>query len=116
MGKTVSEDVVRLAMRRTNEKTGFGWLSSQIIGSIAPALSLPWILDIDETVRSMATSRGKPGDPATSTTAISWRVFSPLRHLKKVSGFEASIRGHLSCLHTSHNVFFLQKIHTVAIG
>jgi hypothetical protein len=53
MRKTVSEDVVRLAMKRMNEAEGLGWLSSQILDSIAPALVLPWILDIDVTVKPL---------------------------------------------------------------
>jgi hypothetical protein len=53
MGGTVSEDVVRMAMRRINETTGQNWLSSHILNSIAPALSLPWILDIDVTVKPL---------------------------------------------------------------
>ena len=53
MDKTVSEDVVRLAMARIEEKAGLDWLCGQIVGSIAPALSLPWILDIDVTVKPL---------------------------------------------------------------
>jgi hypothetical protein len=50
MDKTVSEDVVRLAMARIDERAGLDWLCGQIVGSIAPALSLPWILDIISAV------------------------------------------------------------------
>lgn len=48
---TVSEDVVRLAMGRIDEDQGLDWLSEQITGSISPVLGLPWILDIDATVK-----------------------------------------------------------------
>ena len=37
-------------MYRIEEKAGFEWISTQILGSISPALGLPWILDIDVTV------------------------------------------------------------------
>lgn len=53
MDKTVSEDVVRLAMKRIDEAEGLDWLSSQVLDSIAPALALPWILDIDVTVNPL---------------------------------------------------------------
>jgi hypothetical protein len=53
MGGTVSEDAVRLAMGRIDETTGLDWLSGQILGSISPALGLPWILDIDVTVKPL---------------------------------------------------------------
>jgi hypothetical protein len=50
---TVSEDAVRLAMYRIEETAGLDWLSSHILGSISPALCLPWILDIDVTVKPL---------------------------------------------------------------
>ena len=53
MRGTVSEDVVRLAMYRIEETAGLDWLCSQILGSIAPVLGLPWILDIDVTVKPL---------------------------------------------------------------
>ena len=51
MSGVVSEDAVRLAMGRIEETAGLDWLSSQILASISPALCLPWILDIDVTVK-----------------------------------------------------------------
>ena len=53
MDGTVSEDAVRLAMYRIPETAGLDWLSSQILDTIAPALGLPWILDIDVTVKPL---------------------------------------------------------------
>ena len=50
---TVSEDAVRLAMDRINESAGLDWLSTQILGSISPVLGLPWILDMDVTVKPL---------------------------------------------------------------
>ena len=53
MKGTVSEDAVRMAMRRISGTDGLNWLSSQTLSSIAPALGLPWILDIDVTVKPL---------------------------------------------------------------
>ncbi len=53
MDGTVSDDVVYLAMCRIPETKGLDWLSSQILGPISPALGLPWILDIDVTVKPL---------------------------------------------------------------
>jgi len=53
IGGTVSEDVVRQAMMRINETQGLEWLNQQVVSSIAPALKLPWILDIDVTVKPL---------------------------------------------------------------
>jgi|688.fasta_scaffold270308_1 hypothetical protein len=50
---TVSEDAVRLAMYRIEETAGLDWLSTQILGCISPALNLPWVLDIDVTVKPL---------------------------------------------------------------
>ena len=38
---TVSEDAVRLAMTCINETAGLDWFSTQIFGSISPALESP---------------------------------------------------------------------------
>ena len=35
------------------ETAGLDWLSTQILGCISPALGLPWILDIDVTVKPL---------------------------------------------------------------
>lgn len=53
MDGTVSEDAVRLGIGRIGERAGLDWLSGQILDSIAPALGLPWILDIDVTVKPL---------------------------------------------------------------
>jgi len=53
MSGTVSEDTVRGAMYRIKEEAGLDWLSTEILGSISPALGLPWILDIDVTVKPL---------------------------------------------------------------
>ena len=50
---TVSEDAVRLGMRRMEEKAGLHWISTQILSCISPMLVLPWSLDIDVTVKPL---------------------------------------------------------------
>jgi len=50
---TVSEDAVRMAMARINENQGLDWISDQLVESIAPALGLPWVLDMDVTVKPL---------------------------------------------------------------
>ena len=50
---TVSEDAVRLGMRRIEEKAGLDWISMQILGGISPVFGVPWILDIDVTVKPL---------------------------------------------------------------
>ena len=51
MSGVASEDAVRLAMGRIDEKPGLDWLSIQILASISPAFGFPWIPDIDVTVK-----------------------------------------------------------------
>lgn len=72
MGSTVSEDTVRAAMARIDEAEGLEWLAERILGTIAPALCQPWIMDIDVTVKPLYGSQQgaeagynprKPGRP-----------------------------------------------------
>jgi hypothetical protein len=53
MSGVASEDAIRLAMGRIDETIGLDWLSTQILASISPAFGLPWILDIDVTVKPL---------------------------------------------------------------
>ena len=53
MAKIVSEDVVRTALKRMDETQSLRWVQGHILASISPALSLPWILDIDTTVKCL---------------------------------------------------------------
>lgn len=73
MNHIVSEDVVRAAMKRIPEADGLEWLQDEIRDSIAPALELPWILDIDTTVKpiyghqqgaEISYNPHKPGRPS----------------------------------------------------
>lgn len=51
MTATVSEDVIRDAMKRMPEAEALQWLSTELRACVAPMLSQPWILDIDATVK-----------------------------------------------------------------
>lgn len=53
MSQTVSEDAVRGALRRLPEEAGLAWLRRETLACISPALELPWILDIDTTVKPL---------------------------------------------------------------
>ena len=53
MSHVVSEDVVRRAMKRLDERTGLAWLAGELRACVEPVLSQPWILDIDVTVKPL---------------------------------------------------------------
>jgi hypothetical protein len=53
MSKTVSEDTVRGALRKMDESSALDWLTQQNLAAIGPILFLPWILDIDNTVKPL---------------------------------------------------------------
>ena len=75
IAKTVSEDTVRRALKRVDKDQGVQWLEGHLRESIAPALLLPWILDIDTTVKPIYGNQEgaevgynpqKPGRPSHS--------------------------------------------------
>ena len=75
MKGSVSEDTVRRALKRVDKKEGVEWLEGHLRDSIAPALVLPWILDIDTTVKPIYGNQEgaligynpqKPGRPSHS--------------------------------------------------
>jgi hypothetical protein len=53
MSKTVSEDTVRSALKKMDETKALHWLAEQNRNAITPILFLPWILDIDNTVKPL---------------------------------------------------------------
>jgi hypothetical protein len=53
MSRTVSEDVVRRAMKRMDESSAKAWLSDELRACVEPVLSQPWIMDIDATIKSI---------------------------------------------------------------
>jgi hypothetical protein len=73
LAHTVSEDVVRRAMKRIEEGEGLRWLGQELRACVEPVLSQPWILDIDVTVKciyghqegaSVGHNPHKPGRPS----------------------------------------------------
>jgi hypothetical protein len=82
----VSEDAVRAALKRMDEPASLSWLQQQILQSISPALHLPWILDIDTTIKALyGHQEGAPlgyhpqkslDAPAMCITATSWLTFA----------------------------------------
>jgi hypothetical protein len=61
MDHTVIEDAVRAALKRLPEDTGLAWLRQEMLNSISAALELPWILDIDTTVKPLYGHQQGPG-------------------------------------------------------
>ena len=53
MTHVVSEDVVRRALKRIEERTGLAWLAGELRACVEPVLSPPWILDIDVSVKPL---------------------------------------------------------------
>ena len=73
MNKVVSEDSVRRNLGQLDEAAGVTWLQQHLDDSIAPLLSIPWILDSDVTVKPLyghqeGAEKGynphKPGRPS----------------------------------------------------
>lgn len=53
MKGVVSEDVVRRAMKRIDERPGLAWLAGELRACVEPVLGVPWILDIDCTIKPL---------------------------------------------------------------
>jgi Transposase DDE domain group 1 len=53
MTKTVSEDTVRDALKRLDTPAAAEWLHRHLLSCIQPLLALPWILDMDTTVKPL---------------------------------------------------------------
>lgn len=53
MKKIVSEDVVRRALLNMEESEGLAWLETHLKKCYEPFLSIPWILDLDATVKPL---------------------------------------------------------------
>ena len=53
MSKVVSDDTVRRALKSIDEEQGIGWLQSHLSACYEPLLKVPWILDIDVTVKPL---------------------------------------------------------------
>ena len=73
MGKVISEDALRNALKRIPEAAGTAWLDTHLLDSIAPLLDVPWILDADTTIKplyghqagaALGYNPKKPGRPS----------------------------------------------------
>ena len=53
MNKIISEDALRRALSRMSAEQSSTWLCPQLLGSVQSALSTPWILDIDTTIKPL---------------------------------------------------------------
>ena len=53
MHRTVSEDVVRRSLRRMDSTAALAWLEKNNLTALSPILWLPWILDIENTVKAL---------------------------------------------------------------
>jgi hypothetical protein len=73
MKKIISEDALRRALSRMSAQQSQAWLAPQLMGSVQAALSTPWILDIDTTIKPLYGKQSgaevsynphKPGRPS----------------------------------------------------
>lgn len=53
MNKVISEDALRRALLAIPEPEGVAWLDTHLHESTAPLLDVPWILDIDTTIKPL---------------------------------------------------------------
>ena len=75
MSKVISEDALRRALLAIPEPDGVAWLDGHLRESTAPLLDIPWILDIDTTIKPLygkqegavvSYNPHKPGRPSHS--------------------------------------------------
>ena len=73
MHKIISEDALRRSLARMDAQQSQLWLAPQLLGSVQAALSTPWILDIDTTIKPLYGKQSgaqvsynphKPGRPS----------------------------------------------------
>lgn len=53
MGKVVSEDAVRRALKKIPAGAGIAWLQGHLDYAVGPLLGEPWILDVDTTAKPL---------------------------------------------------------------
>lgn len=73
MKQVVSEDSVRRALRRIDPEAGRFWSQAHLVKTLAPLMSVPWILDVDVTIKPLygfqegavvGHNHEKPGRPS----------------------------------------------------
>ena len=53
MRKVVSEDSLRRGLASIDEAEGLGWVDAQLDKCVRPLLAVPWVLDVDTTVKCL---------------------------------------------------------------
>ena len=53
MEAVVSEESLRRNLGKIDEAEGVKWLQAHLDGCVAPVLGIPWILDVDVTVKPL---------------------------------------------------------------
>src|SRR5271157_3332061 len=85
MSKIVSEDALRRALGRMSAAESRDWLRPQLLASVEAALSTPWILDIDTTIKTLFGKQSgadvsyNPHKPGRPSHALHTYFVSPLR-------------------------------------
>ena len=73
MKRVVSEDALRRALSRMAAADADVWLQAHLLRSVRPALTTPWVLDVDTTIKSLFGAQAgavvsynphKPGRPS----------------------------------------------------
>jgi hypothetical protein len=103
MGKVIGEDALRRAPSAISEDEGIGWLDGHLCDSTAPLLDVPWILDIDTTIKPLygkqegAVVSYNPKKPGRSSYSDHSDLMAGLR---LVLGVEVKAGGEHSGSHT----------------
>src|SRR5690242_6209656 len=53
MSKVVSEDALRRALAKIDERAGMQWLQAHLDYCVRPLLDEPWVLDVDATIKPL---------------------------------------------------------------
>jgi hypothetical protein len=53
MRKVLSEDAVRRGLAKVDEAAGLAWLQAHLDYCVRPALTEPWVLDVDSTIKPL---------------------------------------------------------------
>ena len=110
MGRVASEDAVRRGLDKIEEMAGLTWLQGHLDYCTRPALSVPWILDVDTTVKPLyghqegavvGYNPKKPGRPSHTYHAY-W-----LANLRLLLGVEVKPGNEHSAKHSAPGLWSL---------
>jgi hypothetical protein len=59
MAKVVSEDSARKAIKRMNPHDSEQWMQKHLLDCCEPLLNIPWILDVDTTIKPLYSHQEK---------------------------------------------------------